>query len=278
MKASKRILALVLIFVMAAAMFAGCSKSFDKTVVLDEDLGKEKYGIGFRNDDIALGLAVQNAFEEMIADGTAAEISDKWFGEDVVLQGDITEDATAAEDDDSLQKILDKGTLVLGLDDSFPPMGYRDEDNNIVGFDIDLATEVCKRLGVELVLQPIDWDSKELELNSGNIDCIWNGMSITDERIANMFIPMAYIANSPIIVVGDGSGIATKADLAGKVIGLQAGSSALDALQADTATYESAKEVVEYADNVAAYMDLKAGRIDALVVDSVVGYYIIAHN
>lgn len=278
MKASKRILALVLIFVMAAAMFAGCSKSFDKTVVLDEDLGKEKYGIGFRNDDIALGLAVQNAFEEMIADGTAAEISDKWFGEDVVLQGDITEDATAAEDDDSLQKILDKGTLVLGLDDSFPPMGYRDEDNNIVGFDIDLATEVCKRLGVELVLQPIDWDSKELELNSGNIDCIWNGMSITDERIANMFIPMAYIANSQIIVVGDGSGIATKADLAGKVIGLQAGSSALDALQADTATYESAKEVVEYADNVAAYMDLKAGRIDALVVDSVVGYYIIAHN
>ena len=278
MKASKRILTLVLIFVMAAAMFAGCSKSFDKTVVLDEDLGKEKYGIGFRNDDIALGLAVQNAFEEMIADGTAAEISDKWFGEDVVLQGDITEDATAAEDDDSLQKILDKGTLVLGLDDSFPPMGYRDEDNNIVGFDIDLATEVCKRLGVELVLQPIDWDSKELELNSGNIDCIWNGMSITDERIANMFIPMAYIANSQIIVVGDGSGIATKADLAGKVIGLQAGSSALDALQADTATYESAKEVVEYADNVAAYMDLKAGRIDALVVDSVVGYYIIAHN
>ena len=278
MKASKRILALVLIFVMAAMMFAGCSKSFDKTVVLDEDLGKEKYGIGFRNDDIALGLAVQNAFEEMIADGTAAEISDKWFGEDVVLQGDITEDATAAEDDDSLQKILDKGTLVLGLDDSFPPMGYRDEDNNIVGFDIDLATEVCKRLGVELVLQPIDWDSKELELNSGNIDCIWNGMSITDERIANMFIPMAYIANSQIIVVGDGSGIATKADLAGKVIGLQAGSSALDALQADTATYESAKEVVEYADNVAAYMDLKAGRIDALVVDSVVGYYIIAHN
>ena len=157
-------------------------------------------------------------------------------------------------------------------------MGYRDEDNNIVGFDIDLATEVCKRLGVELVLQPIDWDSKELELNSGNIDCIWNGMSITDERIANMFIPMAYIANSQIIIVGDGSGIATKADLAGKVIGLQAGSSALDALQADTATYESAKEVVEYADNVAAYMDLKAGRIDALVVDSVVGYYIIAHN
>ncbi len=278
MKSFKRILALALALVMAAALFAGCKKSYDKAVVLDEDLGKEKYGIGFRNEDIALGLAVQSAFEEMIADGTAEDISDKWFGENVILSGDIIEQAEAAEDDDSLRKVLDKGTFVLGLDDSFPPMGYRDDENNIVGFDIDLATEVCKRLGVELVVQPIDWDSKELELNSGSIDCIWNGMSITDERIEKMFIPMAYIANSQIIIVGDGSGIATKADLNGKVIGLQAGSSALDALQADAATYEAAKEVVEYADNVTAYMDLKAGRIDALVVDSVVGFYVIAHS
>lgn len=278
MKAFKKIAALVLAVIMVAAMFAGCSKNYDKTVVLAEDLGKEQYGIGFRNEDIALGLAVYNAFEEMIADGTANKISQKWFGEDVILDGVVIEDTAAAEDDDSLQKIIDKGTFVLGLDDSFPPMGYRDDENNIVGFDIDLAAEVCNRLGVELVVQPIDWNSKELELSSGSIDCIWSGMSITDERIENMFIPMAYIANKQIIVVGDGSGIDSKADLSGKIVGLQAGSSALEALENDTATYESVKEVVEYADNVTAYMDLKAGRIDALVVDSVVGYYIIANN
>ena len=277
MKASKRILALVLIFVMAAAMFAGCSKSFDKTVVLDEDLGKEKYGIGFRNDDIALGLAVQNAFEEMIADGTAAEISDKWFGEDVVLQGDITEDATAAEDDDSLQKILDKGTLVLGLDDSFPPMGYRDEDNNIVGFDIDLATEVCKRLGVELVLQPIDWDSKELELNSGNIDCIWNGMSITPAREESMCMTPAYLNNRIVILTKKDSGIQEAKDLAGKYVAVQSGSFAEEVLTLEeygySELYASLAEVTTEADYLYAIMNLQNGMVDAVLIDEVVAQY-----
>jgi len=278
MKNFKRVAALILALVMMATVFAGCSKSYDKGVVLEETLAAEEYGIGFRNEDIALGMAVQNALEEMIADGTAAEISKQWLGADLVLNGEYKEDVTIAEDDDSLQKILDRGTLILGLDDSFPPMGFRDENNEIVGFDIDLAKEVAKRLGVELVLQPIDWNSKEMELNSGNIDCIWNGMTINEERLGTMFIPKAYIANEQIIIVGDGSGIETKADLEGKIVGLQAGSSALEALESDTATYESVKEVVEYADNVAAYLDLKAGRIDALVVDSIVGYYIIDNN
>ena len=278
MKNFKRALALVLALIMTAALFAGCSKSYEKGVVIEDTLAAEEYGIGFRNEDIALGMAVQNALEEMIADGTAAEISTKWLGADLVLNGDYKEDVTIADDDDSLQKILDRGTLILGLDDSFPPMGYRDENNEIVGFDIDLAKEVANRLGVELVLQPIDWNSKEMELNSGNIDCIWNGMTITDERLDTMFIPKAYIANEQIIIVGDGSGIETKADLEGKIVGLQAGSSALKALTSDTATYESVKDVIEYADNVAAYLDLKAGRIDALVVDSIVGYYIIDNN
>ena len=86
------------------------------------------------------------------------------------------------EEGSSLQRILDKGTLVLGLDDSFPPMGFRNENNEIIGFDIDVAKEVSKRLGVELILQPISWTAKEQELNSYNIDCIWNGMSVNEER------------------------------------------------------------------------------------------------
>ena len=84
--------------------------------------------------------------------------------------------------DNSLQNVLDKGTFVLGLDDSFPPMGFRDENNNIVGFDIDVATEVANRMGVELKLQPIEWSTKEMELNTGSVDCLWNGLSIDDEK------------------------------------------------------------------------------------------------
>ena len=275
----KKILCALLALAMLLSLAACGGKSVEKTyIVLDENFGSEEYGIGFRNGDIALGMAVQEALNEMISDGKAAEICEKWFGADVMLQGDYLEDTTVPEGDDSLQKIQDRGTFILGLDDSFPPMGYRDDDNNIVGFDIDLATEVCKRLGVELVLQPIDWDAKEMELNSGAIDCIWNGMSITDERVESMFIPRAYIANTQIIIVADDSGIKTKADLAGKTIGLQKGSASLDAFNADEATAASVKEVVEYADNIECFLDLQAGRIDAFVVDEVLGRYILAQN
>ena len=179
--------------------------------------------------------------------------------------------------DQSLEKIKAAGKFIVGLDDSYPPMGYRDEKNEIVGFDIDLAREVASRLGVEVEFQPIDWDSKELELNSGKIDCIWNGMTITDERMENMFFAKPYIANQQIIIVPAASGITSVAQLEGKVIGLQKGSSSLEALTANPIS-EKVKEIVEYPDNVAAYMDLQAGRIDVFVVDSVVGRYIISQD
>ena len=112
--------------------------------------------------------------------------------------------AFAETTDNSLQAILDKGTLVLGLDASFEPMGYTNMDGEIVGYDIDLAKEVCARLGVELVVQPIEWAAKELELSSGNIDCIWNGMSITPERQESMALSEAYMNNQIVLLVCDG--------------------------------------------------------------------------
>ena len=244
--------------------------------VLSETLAAEQYGIGFRNGDVALGMAVQEALDAMIADGKAAEISQKWFGEDVLLKDQaFIEEPEASADDASLQAVLDKGTLIVGLDDSFPPMGYRDDNNEIVGFDIDLATEVCARLGVELVLQPIDWDAKEMELTSGRIDCIWNGMTITQERIDSMYFAKAYIANEQIVIVPAASDINTLADLAGKTVVLQKGSSALEALSG-ASVFSSIGTVTELADNVTAYLDLAAGRADAFAVDSVAGYYILA--
>ena len=247
-------------------------------VELKEDLGAEEYGVGFRKGDIAFGLEVQKQLDAMIADGKAAEISNKWFGTDALLKDkDFIKESAAPADDKSLEAIKSKGKFVVGLDDSYPPMGFRNDKNEIVGFDIDLAKEVASRMGIEVEFQPIDWDSKELELNSGKIDCIWNGMTITPERIENMFFAKAYIANQQIIIVPSNSGITQKAQLEGKTIGLQKGSSSLDALNADPIS-KKVKEVVEYPDNVAAYMDLQAGRIDVFVVDSVVGRYVISQN
>lgn len=166
-------------------------------------------------------------------------------------------------------------TIVVGLDDDFPPMGFRDENNNLVGFDIDLAREAAKRANLNVEFKPIDWSAKEAELNSGRVDALWNGLTITDYRKQNILFSTPYMTNHQIIVVSPDSGITSKADLAGKIIGLQNGSSALDAVNADP-IHESFAELNQYADNVTALLDLANGRLDAVVVDGVVGHYYVA--
>ena len=120
--------------------------------------------------------------------------------------------------------------VVVGLDDNFPPMGFRDANNQIVGFDIDMAKEASKRLGMEVEFKPIDWSAKEAELNGKRVDVLWNGLTITEERKKNISFTAPYMANHQIIVVGTASPIKLKADLAGKVVGAQDGSSATDAI------------------------------------------------
>ena len=160
----------------------------------------------------------------------------------------------------------EKTKFIVGLDDSFPPMGFRDDSNNIVGFDVDLATEVANRLGMEVELKPIDWDAKVLELNSGSVDVLWNGVSITEERKQEMDFGRPYLANQQVIIVKADSDIADIASLAGKIVGLQKGSSALDALNKNEIASQVAS-VQEYADNVTALTDLSIGRLDAVVLD-----------
>ena len=172
--------------------------------------------------------------------------------------------------DASLSSIKDKGKLVMGLDDSFPPMGFRNEKNEIVGYDVDLAKEVAKRLGVELVLQPIDWNAKEQELNTGKIDCIWNGFTITDARAQVIAFTKPYMKNAQVLVVKKDSPAAALSDFKGKSVGLQAGSSAADALEGAKELRASLKGVVEFKDNLTALMDLEIGGVDAVVMDLMV--------
>lgn len=178
--------------------------------------------------------------------------------------------ASDSGEDNSLVKIRDSGVFVLGLDDSFPPMGFRNEDNEIVGYDIDLAREVTSRMGVELKLQPIDWNAKEQELNTGNIDCIWNGFTITPERAKMINFSKPYLKNAQVLVVREDSPVKTLKDLSGKTVGLQAGSSAANALEDDADFRASLKGVVEFKDNLLALMDLEARGVDAVVMDLMV--------
>ena len=234
-------------------------------VVVEEALSTEEYGIAFQKDNETVHNAVMFTLNEMIADGTAAEISETWFGEDKLLAPVEVPEAKLPEG---------KTQLIIGLDDSFPPMGFRDENNEIVGFDIDLAREVAARLGVELVCQPIDWATKELELENGNIDCIWNGLTITQERKDQLLMSAPYIANSQRIITMSDSGIASLDDIAGKIVAVQTGSSAEEAI-VKAPKYDEIKELVQYPDYVTALQDLQTGRIDAICIDEVVAFYYI---
>lgn len=190
---------------------------------------------------------------------------------DVVGSAQGVEENTS--EDTSLINIKNKGKLVLGLDASFPPMGYTDEDMNIVGFDIDLAKEVCERMGVELSLQPIQWTAKEQELNTKNIDLIWNGLSYSEERAQAMTLSQTYMLNNQVVVVLADSPINTLADLVGKTVVIQNGSTASDAMDSHKEVTDTLKELVKVDDNVQAMMDLKISGSDAVVMDEIVALY-----
>lgn len=193
--------------------------------------------------------------------------------------GDNTETTTAetvSDNTDAEEPTID-GKIIVGLDDEFPPMGFRDENNEIVGFDIDLAKACGDKMGVEVEFQPIDWDTKELELESGTIDLIWNGFTITDERLESMEFTNPYLDNKQIIIVKNNSEIQTKADLAGKNVGLQDGSSAVNAVEADAMSTEIGN-ISTYATNILAFTDLDIERIDAVVADEIVAKYYLANN
>lgn len=169
------------------------------------------------------------------------------------------------------QKLPDK--IVIGLDDNFPPMGFRDDNGELIGFDIDLAKEAGKRLGIPVEFKPIDWDSKEAALKSKQVDMLWNGLTITEDRGKQIAFSKPYLNNAQILVVRADSQITDRAGLAGKIIGTQEGSSSVEALDKQVDFKNSLQDVKKYGDFVAAFMDLEVGRTDGLLVDSVVGRY-----
>jgi len=165
-----------------------------------------------------------------------------------------------------------EGTLTVGFDQEFPPMGFVDDNGEFAGFDLDLAAEVAKRLDLKLELQPIAWDSKDFELESKNIDCIWNGFTI-NEREDSYTWTDPYMANTQVFVVRADSGISSLADLAGKTVMVQSDSSAEKALGKRTDLVESFGELLTAADYNSALMDLESGAVDAVAMDNIVASY-----
>ncbi len=174
---------------------------------------------------------------------------------------------------------IDDKTLVVGFDAEYPPFGYMNDDGEYVGFDLDVAEKVCENLGFTLEKKPINWDSKDMELNSGTIDCIWNGFTING-REDDYTWSEAYLNNEQVIVVAADSGIESLEDLAGKNVVVQAASAALDALNSEdnaevTASFASLTENPDYN---TAFMNIDAGAADAVAIDVGVAKYQIAQR
>lgn len=174
--------------------------------------------------------------------------------------------------DNSLEDIKKKGYFIVGLDATFAPMGFRDESGEIVGFDIDLAKEVAKRMGVEAKFKPCEWDGIIFDLKSKNIDMVWNGMSVTEQRKKQVAFTEPYLVDGQIIFTKSGTAPAKVSELAGKVVGVQLGSSGALAVERNPIASQI-KEIKKYATNVEALLDLEAGRTDAVVMDSISGKY-----
>lgn len=173
--------------------------------------------------------------------------------------------------------IEERGYVVVGLDDTFAPMGFRDNSGNLVGFDVDLAKEVGRRLNIEVRFQPIDWDAKVLELNSGTIDMIWNGLTITDARLEEMLFSNPYIANTQMVMVRSDSDIDLINDLSGKKVGVQISSAAEEAVTAN-GIFDDLGELLKYDQYNQTLLELKNGTIDAVVIDEIMGRYVISQS
>jgi polar amino acid transport system substrate-binding protein len=229
----KKFMILLLSIVITASLFAGCSKK----------------------DTASSAQATPSA---------AADNSSK---QEDVLTSISKNDSIAAVLPDNIKSA---GKIMIGLDDSYPPMEYRDDKNNLIGFDVDLGNAIGKKLGINIEWVPTAWDGILPSLKSKKFDMILSSLSITDDRKKEIGFSAPYISGGPIIITKKDSAAGSGVDsIKGKVVGVQLGSTGETAVEATKA----AKEVKKYDKITEAFLDLAAGRVDAIVADDQVGRY-----
>ena len=212
---------------------------------------------------LAMSLSACGQKAEPAADAKAGEAQ-------APAAGEATDAAASLPDD--VPEVAD-GVLTVGFDAEYPPYGYMDDNGEYTGFDLELADAVCARYGWKLEKKPINWDSKDMELNSGSIDCIWNGFTMNGREEEYTF-SVPYVDNSQVIVVSKDSGIKDLAGLSGKIVGVQAASAALDLLNGDQkALSDTFASLNQFADYNTAFTELQAGALDALAIDVGVAKY-----
>ena len=252
--------AAIIDLLMAAAM-TGEGTSYPDLTYDSQGLTTEEYGIGCRKGS-DLAQYINNVLAEAYADGTMKEIATTYKLQDALVEQPAAEEFTPAADGD-VAYIQDKGTLIVGITE-FEPMDYKDENGQWIGFDADMAKVVAEKLGVEVQFVVIDWDNKIMELGAKTIDCVWNGMTLTDEVTSAMACSNAYCNNSQVVVV--------PADKAADYQSVDACSSLNFAVESGSAGKAEVEKLgysfTEVKDQATALMEVAAGTADAAVIDS----------
>ena len=260
----KKLLALILTLMLAVTMFAACgnedasNEAEDTTLAIDCELTIEEYGIGFRKGS-DLTKVVNGYIDELKEDGTLPALAEKY---ELTLA-----DSEPAEEEEAILKDLDyvkaNGKLVIGITD-YEPMNYKDSNDEWTGFDTEFAIAVCEKLGVEAEFIEIEWDNKFFALESKTIDCIWNGMTISDEVLKNTSCSKAYVKNAQVIVMSE-SKIAEYKDIESMkelAFAVESGSAG-----AAAAEESGLKNVFEAGTQTDAFLEVTSGSCDACIID-----------
>ncbi len=282
MKKKLLVIAMVCALCVSAVFAAGCSNgsgsssdSSDapKYVMLEPALSSEHYAVGFKQGETDLANQVTQTLYDMYQDGTVAQLCEKYSEYGVNIENWVLNEPVSTS---SSQADID--TLIVGFDAGYPPYGFVGTDGEYTGLDLDLAAEVAKRNNWDLQLEAIDWDAKDVLLNQGTINCIWNGFTM-EGRENDYTFTEPYMLNEQVVVVKADSGIQGIEDLEGKIVATQVDSAALDVLEGDmkdvAATFKELQQLSDYNN---AFMQLDAGAVDAVVCDLSIAQYQLAAN
>lgn len=289
----KKLFAMVLSLALAAAILAGCGSAGTSSsggegstgaeqeyVYLEEVLGTEQYGIGFRQEDTELCELVNAGLDALAADGTFDEIGKKYpeIYDYLTLNKEAqAEGSTEATEAPKVEGKYGKGFVFKhGFDKDYPPYSYIGNDGKTTGFDIEMAQAVCDYYGWKYEAVPFNWDAKDAELKAGSCDCIWSGFTMNG-RENDYLWSKPYSDNTQMIMVDKNSGIKTLDDLAGKIVGVQTSTSAYDMLnEGDQKELKDTFASLEVYDSyTVAFNELKAGAIDAIAIDVTSGNHLM---
>ena len=288
----KRLFAMMLTLALAASMLAGCggsgaassdgegnTEAKEEDVYLDEILGTEQYGIGFRQEDTELCQLVNAGLDALAADGTFDEIGKKYpeIYDYLTLNKEASAEGSTAAEPVKAEGKYGKGFVFKhGFDKDYPPYSYIGDDGKTTGFDIEMAQAVCDYYGWKYEAVPFNWDAKDAELKAGSCDCIWSGFTMNG-RENDYLWSKPYSDNKQMIMVNKNSGIKSLSDLAGKIVGVQTSTSAYDMLndgeQKELKDTFASLEV--YESYTIAFNELKAGAIDAIAIDVTSGNHLM---